>query len=55
MLQTDGKEIQLTKKYSLEWKINTWQQGARREAGAVILSANLHLICMLGQKLFVKR
>ena len=45
-----------TKKYSLEWKTNTWRQGARREAGVVILSSNFHLICMLGQKkLFVKR
>ena len=39
-----------TKKYSLEWRTNTWRQGARRQAGAVILSSNPHLTCMLGQK-----
>ena len=44
------KKSNLTKKYSWEWRINTWQQGARREAGAVILSSNPHLICMLGKK-----
>ena len=28
----------------------TWRQGARREAGAVILSSNPHLICMIEEK-----
>ena len=28
---------------------NTWRQGTRREAGAVILSSKCHLICMLEQ------
>ena len=44
------KKSNPTKKYSLKWRINTWRQGARREARAVILSSNPHLICMLGQK-----
>ena len=30
----------------------TWRQGARREAGAVILSSSCHLICMLRGKTF---
>ena len=31
----------------------TWRQGARREAGAVILFSNPHLICMIEEKNFL--